>query len=107
MKATTLKRAALTIAAAAGLFAFTFIKNGSVKGTVSPAASATNAFIVSSSMDTVRATIDNGAFMINDIKAGTYKLVIEAAPPYHNFEKEGVMVTNDKETDLGQITLQQ
>jgi hypothetical protein len=107
MKATTLKRAGFAIAAAAGLFAFTLIKSGSIKGTVSPAASATNALIISSSMDTIRAAIDNGSFMINDIKSGIYKLVIQAAPPYKNFEKEGIMVSDDKDTDLGQITLQQ
>jgi hypothetical protein len=92
---------------AAGLFAFTFIKNGSVKATITPAVSATNALMISSSMDTIKVSIQNGECLINDIKAGTYKLVIQAIPPYKNFEKEGITVTDDKQTDLGKITLQQ
>jgi len=106
MKATNLKMAALGITAALGLFAFTIVKTGSIKGTVAPSASATKAFAVSG-MDTVKATIDNGSFNISDVKPGTYKLVIEAMPPYKNFEKEGVTVADGQSTDVGEITLQQ
>jgi hypothetical protein len=106
MKATNLKMAALGIAAAIGLFAFTSIKSGSIKGSIAPAKSATSAFAVSGT-DTVRAMIDNGSFNINDVKPGTYKLVIEAMPPFKNFEKEGVTVADGQSTDVGEISLQQ
>jgi len=105
MKATKLKMAALGIAASFSLFAFSVINGGSIKGTVTPNASATSVMAISMS-DTVRADISSGAFSINDIKPGTYKLVVVATPPYKNFEKEGVMVTDGKATDLGEITLQ-
>src|ERR1700709_827345 len=88
------------------LFAFTAFKNGSIKGTVSPSASATSAYVVSG-MDTMRTNIQNGAFEIGQVKPGTYKLVIEAIAPYKNFEKEGVVVDEKKPTDVGVITLQQ
>jgi hypothetical protein len=88
------------------LFAFTNFKNGSIKGTVSPSASATSAYIVSG-MDTMRTNIQNGAFEIGQVKPGTYKLVIESIAPYKNFEKQGVVVNEKKATDVGEITLQQ
>ena len=87
------------------LFAFTNFKNGSIKGSVSPSASATSAFVVSG-MDTMRTNIQNGAFQIGEVKPGTYKLVIEAIAPYKNFEKAGVVVNEKKDTDVGEITLQ-
>jgi len=87
------------------VFAFTNFKNGSIKGSVSPSASATSAFVVSG-MDTMRTNIQNGAFQIGEVKPGTYKLVIEAIAPYKNFEKEGVVVNEKKDTDVGEITLQ-
>ena len=105
MKATKFKMAVLGIAAAFSLFAFSMIDGGSIKGTVTPNASATNVMAISMT-DTLRADIQNGSFNITDVKAGTYKLVIMAAPPYKNFEKEGVMVSDGKATDLGEITLQ-
>ena len=97
---------AATLATAFALFSFTTFKNGSIKGTVSPSAAATSAYVVSG-MDTMRTNIQNGAFEIGQVKPGTYKLVIEAIAPYKNFEKEGVVVNEKKATDVGEITLQQ
>jgi hypothetical protein len=101
-KITTLAAGAVM---AFGLFAFTNFKNGSIKGSVSPSASANSAYVVSG-MDTLRTNIQNGGFEIGEVKPGTYKLVIEAIAPYKNFEKEGVVVNEKKDTDVGQITLQ-
>ena len=97
---------AASLAMVFALFAFTAFKNGSIKGKVSPSASATSAYVVSG-MDTMRTNIQNGAFEIGQVKPGTYKLVIEATAPYKNFEKQGVVVNEKKATDVGEITLQQ
>jgi hypothetical protein len=105
MKTKKITFLAATLAMVFALFAFTNFKNGSIKGSVSPSASATSAFVVSG-MDTMRTNIQNGAFQIAEVKPGTYKLVIEAIAPYKNFEKEGVVVNEKKDTDVGEITLQ-
>jgi hypothetical protein len=109
MKSTKLKMAAVAILAAIGLFAFTAVSpkltTGSIKGTISPATAAANVVAISG-MDSTKATIDNGSFNINDIRQGTYKLVVTAVPPYKNFEKEGIMVSDGKATDVGEISLQ-
>jgi hypothetical protein len=103
------KRIAVLIASLAmafALFAFTALNNGSIKGTVSPSASATSVYIVSGT-DTMRTNIQNGVFAIGEVKPGTYRLVIEAIAPYKNFQKEGVLVNERKTTDVGEISLQQ
>ncbi len=106
MNAKKIKVFAASFAVVFALFAFTTFKNGSIKGTVSPSASAMSAYVVSG-MDTMRTNIQNGAFEISQVKPGTYKLVIEAMAPYKNFEKEGVVVNEKKATEVGEITLQQ
>lgn len=106
MNTTKLKMAAFSVIAAIGLFAFTTVNTGSIKGTVTPASSLNNAMAISG-MDTLKAIIDNGSFNFNDVKPGTYKLVIEAMSPYKNFIKDGVVVEDGKSTDVGAITLKQ
>jgi hypothetical protein len=101
------KMVGLGIAAAtAGLFAFTAIQTGSVKGTVSPADGAVRAWALSGT-DTLKATIDKGAFEITGAKAGTYRIIIEAKPPYKNAAKDGVTVVDGQPTDIGEIKLEQ
>ena len=92
--------------AAAGLFAFNATKSGSIKGTVTPADAASTAWAVSST-DTLKAPIDKGAFEITNAKAGTYKVIIEAKPPFKNAAKDGITVSDGQSTDAGEIKLQQ
>src|SRR6266705_835358 len=106
MKTKKITILATSLAMVFALFAFTAFKNGFIKGTVSPSASATSVYITSG-MDTMRTNIQNGGFEIGEVKPGTYKLVIEAIPPYKNFQKEGVVVNEKKATDVGEIALQQ
>jgi hypothetical protein len=106
MKAIKLKLAALSFAAAVGLFAFTGIKSGSIKGTVTPANAAAKAWAISGT-DTLKASIDGGSFNISDVKPGVYKVIIEAMPPYKNIAKDGVTVADGQQTDVGEIKLQQ
>lgn len=91
--------------ATAGLFAFTTIKGGNIKGTVEPADAALKVWAISPS-DTAQAEIANGAFSL-DVKGGTYSVVIEAKPPYKNVTKDGVQVSEGAAVDLGVIKLEQ
>ena len=106
MKVTKLKLAALGIAATFASFAFTAIKSGSIKGTVTPANAAVKAWAISGT-DTLKASVDGGSFNIGDAKPGVYKIIIEATPPYKNIAKEGVSVADGQQTDVGEIKLQQ
>jgi hypothetical protein len=103
MKVTQLKLAAIAVAAA-GLFAFNSITAGTIKGKVTPSEGAVRAW-AESGTDTLNATIQNGVFEIGNAKPGTYKIVIEAKPPYKNTAKEGVAVMDGQSTDVGEIML--
>jgi hypothetical protein len=105
MKKAKLSIAALCIAAA-GLFAFKAIEGGSIKGTVSPAEGATTVLAISAT-DTLKTDIKQGAFEILDVKANTYKLVVEAAAPYKSATVNDVKVEEGKATDVGEIKLVQ
>jgi len=104
MKFTGIKLAAVTFAAA-GLFAFNSLRTGSIKGTVSPADGAVRAW-AESSTDTLRAPVINGSYEITDAKAGSYKIIIEAKPPYKNAAKDGITVTDGQAADAGEIKLE-
>ncbi len=104
MNFTHFKVAAVTIAAA-GLFAFSNLRSGSIKGTVSPADGATRAW-AESSTDTLKALVINGSYEITDAKPGTYKVIIEAKPPYRNAAKDGITVSDGQAADAGEIRLE-
>jgi hypothetical protein len=104
MKQMKLSLMALGIATA-GFFAFTTIETGSIKGTVSPAEGAVQAWAISAT-DTLKAPVANGMYEIPAAKAGTYKLIIEAKPPYKNAAKEGVAVMDGSATEVPEIKLE-
>ena len=105
MKNAKMSVAALAFAAA-GLFAFNAVRTGSVKGTVNPADAAVRAWALSST-DTLRADVNKRTFTINDAKPGTYRIIIEAKPPYKNAAKDGITVSDGQATDVGEIKLEQ
>lgn len=106
MKTTKLGLSTLGIAlATAGLFAFKAFEPGSIKGTVSPAEGATRAWALSST-DTLRTDVTGGTFEIKGAKAGTYRVIIEAASPYKNAAKDNVTVADGQAVDVGTIVLE-
>jgi len=104
MKRIKMSLVALAISSVA-LFSFNALQSTSIKGTVSPADKATNAWAMSST-DTLKAEVLNGAFEIKDVKAGTYSVTIEAVDPYANATKSDVVVVDGQTTDVGEIVLQ-
>jgi len=90
----------------AGLFAFRNIDNGSIKGTINPADGATKVWALSTA-DTLKADVQSGSFEIINAKAGTYRLIVEAKPPYRNTAKDNVVVADGQATNVGEIKLGQ
>lgn len=105
MKSIKMSLMAATIATV-GLFAFNAVQTGSIKGTISPADGATRVWALSGT-DTLKASVEQGAFEITGAKAGTYRLIVEAKPPYKNAAKDGVTVADGQPTDVGEIKLEQ
>jgi hypothetical protein len=104
MKFTSLRIAIVSIVAA-GLFAFSSLRDGSIRGTVSPPEGGVRAW-AESYTDTLKAPIINGSYEIAGAKPGMYKVIIEAKPPYRNAAKEGVMVSDGQTSDAGEIRLE-
>jgi hypothetical protein len=91
---------------ATGLFAFNVFTSGSIKGTIMPADGATRVWALSPT-DTLRATIISGAYVIKDAKPGSYRVIIEAKPPYKNAAKDSVVVIDGQTAEVGEIKLEQ
>jgi hypothetical protein len=98
-------RIAIVSAVAAGLFAFSSLRDGSIRGTVSPPEGGVRAW-AESYTDTLKAPIINGSYEITGLKPGTYKIIIEAKPPYRNAARDGVMVSDGQSSDAGEIRLE-
>jgi hypothetical protein len=86
-------------------FAFKNIQGGSIRGSVNPPDGAVTVWALSST-DTVKTPVNSGNFELPNLRAGTYRVIIEAKPPYKNAAKEGVMVSEGGTTDVGQIILE-
>ena len=105
MKKTKLALVALAISTAM-LFSFNAFQTSIIKGTVTPADKAIKAWAISSS-DTLSAKVQNGTFEIDNVKAGTYSVIIEAQAPYASTRRKDVVVTDDTPvTNVGEIKLQ-
>jgi hypothetical protein len=104
MKKTRMTLLGLAVAATA---LFSFHKHGTtvLKGKVTPAFYAVNAWAISGH-DTLYTSVDDGnfAFSIND--PGTYKIIIEARSPYRHIAKDGIVVKEGQPTDIGELSLQ-
>jgi hypothetical protein len=104
MKNTRMGLLALS-AIAAGLFAFTSLPGGSIKGKITPVDGASQVWALSAT-DTLKAVINQGVFEFQNANTGTYKVYIDAVEPYKDVIKEGVQVTDGSTADLGEISLQ-
>lgn len=97
---------AILVLASMALFSFTRHNAGGIKGTISPADGAVVVWAISGS-DSVKTTPVEGIFGFADIKAGTYKIVVEANAPYKTVEKDNIIVSDGEIADLGTIALEQ
>ena len=83
---------------------FSIPRTGSIKGMISPPNGGARVYAITKN-DTAKTIIYQGMFMINELRPGTYTLLVEAIPPYKNQRKEFVMVNEGQETDIGYIVL--
>ena len=88
------------------LFAFTMVKNGGIKGNVSPVDGAVEVLAVSGT-DTLRSALNSGNFTFTEVKPGTYTVLVKAKAPYKDFSIENVAVIDSAVTDVGEIKLLQ
>jgi hypothetical protein len=88
------------------LLAFVTIKDGGIKGKVSPDSGAVQVVAVAGT-DTIKGDLSSGSFTINNVKPGTYTVWVKAKPPYKDKSIENVAVVDSTVTDVGEIKLEQ
>lgn len=91
------------VAIAATLVSFKNPWAGSVRGRVVPTYTAGKAWAVSAS-DTFKADITQGIFEIMGVKAGTYRIVVQASDE-KTAMKDGIVVAEGKSTDAGEFVI--
>lgn len=91
---------------ALALLAFTTVREGGIRGVISPAEAAAQVMAITGT-DTLRADVASGRFNFTNIKKGTYTLWIKARLPYKDTAVEQVAVIDSAVTDVGEIKLQQ
>lgn len=105
-----MRRASLNLLTVAGLsiglLAFSSVREGGIKGTVTPAEGASEVIAIAGT-DTLRSQITNGTFVFGDVKKGTYTLWIKANSPYKDASIENVAVVDSTTTDIGEVKLLQ
>ena len=94
----------IALIAIAGLFAFTTTQS-SITGKVSPANAAEAVWAIGGT-DSVKTTVTSGVFTLS-VKAGTYKVLIDARDPYNDVLLDNIVVKDDAPADVGEIVLQQ
>lgn len=87
-------------------FAFRVYWNSPVKGSVTPSNAGIRAWILSKT-DTLNTPVLQGNFLIENVTAGNYTLMIEGRPPYRNTLKQSVIVVDGQPTDVGVIQMNQ
>jgi hypothetical protein len=95
-----------TATVALGLMAFTAAETGSIKGTLSPANSVNQVWAISGT-DTLKITPDSTSFTFDQVKAGTYTVIVDAKEPYKDKTVEKVDVKAGQVADVGEIKLEQ
>ena len=80
---------------------------GTVRGTVFPSDAAKTVWALSG-RDTFRTTTNTmGVFEMNNVRTGTYRIMVEANPPYKNVYKDNITVSDSAIIDAGDFRLSQ
>lgn len=93
-----------TATVALGLMAFTTVETGTIKGTLSPANSVDQVLAISGT-DTLKVTPDSTSFTFDQVKAGSYTVIVDAKEPLKDKALENVTVKAGEVADLGEIKL--
>lgn len=93
-----------TILAVVALHSFDHLRTGSISGSIIPADGALIVWAIQNT-DTLKAAPANGMFSLS-AKSGVWKVIIDAKDPYRDVMLDNVLVTDGKETNVGEIKLQ-
>ena len=87
-------------------FAFKPQYSGAIQGNIAPAEGIQQVLVISG-IDTIPVTHANGSFLIKNLPAKTYIVLVKAIPPYLDYTLNEVAVIDSATTDIGNIKLLQ
>ncbi|MET3112730.1 hypothetical protein AAKU52_000448 [Pedobacter sp. CG_S7] len=95
---------AVLIILSVALFAFKAQNSGALQGRIIPVEGVKEILVISGA-DTIKVQNINGGFLLKNLPAKTYKVMIKAASPYLDYTLNEVAVIDSATTDIGQIQL--
>ncbi|MEO7045013.1 MAG: carboxypeptidase regulatory-like domain-containing protein [Ferruginibacter sp.] len=104
MKKTILKFCVASL----GIIGFMSMKEiapATISGKITPADAADAVWAIKDN-DTLKATVSSEGTFNVEVKPGTWKVMVSAKAPYKNAEVSQVVVSEDKNTDAGEIKLE-
>jgi hypothetical protein len=87
------------------LFAFNAQYSGAIQGTVLPLEGIAQVMVISGT-DTINVPNNNGSFLLKNLPAKTYTVMVKALPPFLDYTLNEVAVIDGTTTDIGKIQLQ-
>jgi hypothetical protein len=87
------------------LFAFRGQYSGAIQGTLTPVEGIAQVMVISGT-DTINVPNNNGSFLLKNLPAKTYTVMVKALPPYLDYTLNEVAVIDSTTTDIGKIQLQ-
>lgn len=95
---------AVFILLSVALFAFKGQNSGALQGKIVPIEGVKQILVIAGA-DTIKAQNINGRFVLKNLPAKTYKVIIKAVAPYLDYTLNEVAVIDSATTDIGQIQL--
>lgn len=86
------------------IFAFSYLQNGTIIGSVNPADKATDVWAINHA-DTVKVKLSDGNFSLS-VKPGKHTVIIRAIDPYKDAVKKDVEIIDGQVKDLGEMVLE-
>jgi hypothetical protein len=86
------------------LFAFKAVNGGAIQGKINPPEGITSILVIAGG-DTLTVPHQQGSFLVKNLSANTYTVVVKALPPYQDYVLPGVAVIDSTTTDIGLVKL--
>lgn len=89
---------------ALSLLSFSIAGTGNIRGKVAPADGALKVLAIIGA-DTLSTVVNNGNFAFQNVKTGTYTILVKANAPYNDLSIKNVAVIDSTTTDVGLLKL--
>jgi len=86
------------------VIAFKGVNSGAIQGKISPTEGISEILVIAGT-DTLRVPNQQGNFLVKNLRAATYVVMVKALPPYRDLILKEVAVIDSATTDIGSVKL--